>query len=46
MVRKPLLQDEMASNPLSPYWDDIEANMTAAHRQQQAGAYTPQAATP
>ncbi|KAL8448852.1 hypothetical protein Emed_003560 [Eimeria media] len=30
------IHDEMAANPQSPLWEDIEANMTRAHREQQA----------
>ncbi|KAL8431668.1 hypothetical protein ACSSS7_005156 [Eimeria intestinalis] len=30
------VEDEMAANPQSPLWEDIESNMTRAHREQQA----------
>ncbi|KAL8449545.1 hypothetical protein Emag_003583 [Eimeria magna] len=33
---KQSIHDEMAANPQSPLWEDIEANMTRAHREQQA----------
>ncbi|KAL8273785.1 hypothetical protein Esti_002259 [Eimeria stiedai] len=33
---KQAIHDEMAANPQSPLWEDIEANMTRAHREQQA----------
>lgn len=31
------IQDEMASNPQSPLWEDLEGNLTKAHREHQAG---------